>query len=155
LVSAYLVHKEQHDLSPDLNLHMKLMNVPTGEEKAAIVEPIKEQVVVLTAVTEVVKPIEELIAPVAEKLIEPIDEIKPQVKEFPKITININDKFRFINELFEANSTEYNIAIEQINAVSTLIELNNYLNGLKSIYEWKDDSEVVKNIYALAQKRFA
>lgn len=155
LVSAYLVHKEQHDLSPDLNLHMKLMNVPTGEEKAAIVEPIKEQVVVLTAVAEVVKPIEELIAPVAEKLIEPIDEIKPQVKEFPKITININDKFRFINELFEANATEYNIAIEQINAVSTLVELNNYLNGLKSIYEWKDDSEVVKNIYALAQKRFA
>ena len=69
--------------------------------------------------------------------------------------ININDKFRFINELFEANATEYNIAIEQINAVSTLVELNNYLNGLKSIYEWKDDSEVVKNIYALAQKRFA
>jgi hypothetical protein len=155
LVSAYLVLKEQKDVSPELNLHLKLMNVPTAEEKAAIVEPIKEQVVVVTTDAEVVKPIEELTAPVAEKFIEPIDEIKPQVKEFPKITININDKFRFINELFEANATEYNIAIEQINAVSTLIELNNYLNGLKSIYEWKDDSEVVKNIYALAQKRFA
>jgi hypothetical protein len=131
------------------------MNVPTAEEKAAIVEPIKEQVVALTPVAEIPKPIEEVKAPEVEKVVEPVVEVKPQVKELPKMIININDKFRFINELFEANATEYNIAIEQINAVSTLIELNNYLNGLKSIYEWKDDSEVVKNIYALAQKRFA
>jgi hypothetical protein len=131
------------------------MNVPTAEEKAAIVEPIKEQVVVVTTDAEVVKPIEELTAPVAEKFIEPIDEIKPQVKEFPKITININDKFRFINELFEANATEYNIAVEQMNSVNSLDEMISYLKGLTSIYEWKEDSEVVKNLFALAQKRFS
>ncbi len=31
LVSAYLVLKEQKDVSPELNLHLKLMNVPTAE----------------------------------------------------------------------------------------------------------------------------
>ena len=33
-------------------------------------------------------------------------------------------------------------------------KLNNYLNGLKQIYAWKEDNEVVKNLFALAQKRF-
>jgi len=164
LVSAYLVLKEHKDVSPDLNLHLKLMNVPTSEEKAAIIEPIKEQVIEPVAVTvkEEVKPVEEIKAPVIEKVSEPIVErIQPQVtetpiaKELPKIAISINDKFRFINDLFAANATEYNIAIEQINAVANVSELNNYLNGLKSIYEWKDDNEVVKNLYALAQKRFS
>lgn len=164
LVSAYLVLKEHKDVSPDLNLHLKLMNVPTTEEKAAIIEPIKEQVIapVSIVVKEEAKPLEEIKAPVIEKIAEPVAEKKqPQVietpvtKELPKIAININDKFRFINELFASNATEYNIAIEQINAVDNLPELNNYLNGLKSIYEWKDDNEVVKNLFALAQKRFS
>ncbi|MBP8034247.1 MAG: hypothetical protein KAZ71_06585 [Bacteroidia bacterium] len=164
LVSAYLVLKEHKDVSPDLNLHLKLMNVPTTEEKAAIIEPIKEQVIapVSIVVKEEAKPLEEIKAPVIEKIAEPVAEKKqPQVietpvtKELPKIAININDKFRFINELFASNATEYNIAIEQINAVDNLPELNNYLNGLKSIYEWKDENEVVKNLFALAQKRFS
>ena len=154
LVSAYLVLKEHKDVSPDLNLHLKLMNVPTAEEKAAIVEPIKEQIVI-EPVKEIVKPIEVIKEPVIEKVIEPIVEIKPQTKEFPKMAININDKFRFLNELFASNATEYNIAVEQMNSVNSLDEMMSYLKGLTSIYEWKEDSEVVKNLFALAQKRFS
>ena len=154
LVSAYLVLKEHKDVSPDLNLHLKLMNVPTAEEKAAIVVPIKEQEVI-EPVKEIVKPIEVIKEPVIEKVIEPIVEIKPQAKEFPKMAININDKFRFINELFDSNATEYNIAIEQMNSVNSLNEMMSYLKGLTSIYEWKEDSEVVKNLFTLAQKRFS
>lgn len=154
LVSAYLVLKEHKDVSPDLNLHLKLMNVPTAEEKAAIVVPIKEQEAI-EPVKEIVKPIEVIKEPVIEKVIEPIVEIKPQAKEFPKMAININDKFRFINELFDSNATEYNIAIEQMNSVNSLNEMMSYLKGLTSIYEWKEDSEVVKNLFALAQKRFS
>lgn len=154
LVSAYLVLKEHKDVSPDLNLHLKLMNVPTAEEKAAIVVPIKEQEAI-EPVKEIVKPIEVIKEPVIEKVIEPIVEIKPQAKEFPKMAININDKFRFINELFDSNATEYNIAIEQMNSVNSLNEMMSYLKGLTSIYEWKEDSEVVKNLFTLAQKRFS
>lgn len=154
LVSAYLVLKEQKDVSPDLNLHMKLMNVPTAEEKAAIVEPIKEQVII-EPVKEMVKPIEVVKEVVVEKVAEPVVEIIPQVREVPKMVININDKFRFINELFASNATEYNIAVEQMNSVNSLDEMMSYLKGLTSIYEWKEDSEVVKNLFALAQKRFS
>lgn len=162
LVSAFLVLKEHKDMSPDINLHLKLMNVPTAEEKAAIVEPMKEQVIV-EPIKEVVKPveiiveriIEKAIEPVVEKAVEPVAEVKPLVKELPKMAININDKFRFINELFASNANEYNIAVEQMNVVNSSSEMMSYLKGLTSIYEWKEDSEVVKNLFALAQKRFS
>lgn len=158
LVSAYLVIKEHKDISPELNLHVKLMNVPTPEEKPVVVEAIKESAAVVAppvVAKEELKPIEVIKDPVIETIVVPIIETKAVVKELPKIAININDKFRFINELFASNSNEYNIAIEQINAVNSLEELNNYLKGLKSIYNWNDDNEVVKNLYSLAQKRFS
>lgn len=155
LVSAYLVIKEHKDVSPELNLHVKLMNVPAEEQKSVIIESIKESVMVEPTPAipiEEAKPIEIIKEPFVEKQ---EVEIKSDAKDLPKITININDKFRFINELFAANANEYNIAIEQINTVNSMEELNNYLKGLKSIYEWKDDSDVVKNLYSLAQKRFS
>ncbi|MBI3520271.1 MAG: hypothetical protein HY062_13070 [Bacteroidetes bacterium] len=157
LVSAYLVLKEHKDVSPDINLHMKLMNVPTIEEKAAIIEPIKEPEVVESKpiVVEDVKSMEAVKEAVVEKVTPPVIEVKPAAKELPKIAISFNDKFRFINELFAANAIEYNIAIEQINTVTSLHELNNYLKGLASIYMWKEDNEVVKNLFTLAQKRFS
>ena len=55
-------------MSPDINLHMKLMNMPTTEEKAAIIEPIKESVIVEPVKVEL-KPIEtHMIAPVSGQL---------------------------------------------------------------------------------------
>jgi hypothetical protein len=155
LVSAYLVLKEHKDVSPDLNLHLKLMNVPSPEERANLVEPVKDEVPVkpIEVKKEEVKPVE-VIQPVVEKPITPMAEVKP-VKTLPNIVININDKFRFINELFASNANEYNIAIEQINAVNSPAEMTSYLKGLKSIYSWDEENEVVKTLYTLAQKRFS
>lgn len=161
LVSAYLVIKEKKDVAPDLDLHLKIMNVPTPQEKQAvvdvepvietkIVEPIKEEVKI---VIEEIKPIEEPKVVIEDNLANVLQETSTK-KEYPKVTININDKFRFINELFKANSNEYNIAIEQINAVTSLDEANTYLKGLKTIYQWDDEHEMVKKITSLTQKRF-
>ncbi len=155
LVSAYLVLKEQKDVSPDLNMHIKLMNIPAQDERKTLVEPAKDEVIIKPAEVkkEEVKPIE-----IKEPIIETpptVVEVKPPVKNYPSIAININDKFRFINELFASNANEYNIAIEQINSVSSPIEMTNYLKGLKSIYNWDDEKEVVKTLYTLANKRFA
>ena len=157
LVSAYVVLKEQKDVSPDLNLHLKLMNVESAqkevkedvkiaqaEEKQAVGELPKEEQ----------KPIEVKIEPIVEK--KPVDIVfeKPEVKTYPKLAINLNDKFRFINELFASNANEYHIAIEQLNSVNSIDEANAYIKGLKAIYNWKDDHEMVENILTLIQKRF-
>jgi hypothetical protein len=91
--------------------------------------------------------------------LEPIQtpQIEPSVVEkvsFPKLNININDKFRFINELFSGNANEYQMAIEQLNTTTNIHEANVFLNGLKDIYAWKDDNELVKNLMSLVAKRF-
>ena len=157
LVSAYVVLKEHKDVSPDLNLHLKIMNEQQPEEKMVVLDS-KAEVNQVTnfapKVTEDVNSKEVAAKPDVEKL-EIAEEVKVERKLIPKIVINLNDKFRVINELFAANATEYNIAIEQIDAVTSKNDLENYLNGLQSIYNWNDDNEVVKTFFSLAKKRFA
>jgi hypothetical protein len=157
LVSAYVVLKEHKDVSPDLNLHLKIMNEQQAEEKMVVLDS-KAEVNQVTnfapKVTEDVNSREVAAKPDVEKL-EIAEEVKVERKLIPKIVINLNDKFRVINELFAANATEYNIAIEQIDAVTSKNDLENYLNGLQSIYNWNDDNEVVKTFFSLAKKRFA
>ncbi len=50
---------------------------------------------------------------------------------------------------------EYNIAIEQLNAANTIDEINAYLMGLKTIYEWNEENEMVKKLFTISQKRFS
>ncbi|MCF8422760.1 MAG: hypothetical protein K9H41_00305 [Bacteroidia bacterium] len=157
LVSAYVVLKEHKDVSPDLNLHLKIMNEQQAEEKMVVLDS-KAEVNQVTnfalKVTEDVNSKEVAAKPDVEKS-EIAVEVKVERKLIPKIVINLNDKFRVINELFAANANEYNIAIEQIDAVTSKNDLENYLNGLQSIYNWNDDNEVVKTFFSLAKKRFA
>ena len=171
LVSAYVVLKEQKDVSPDLNLHLKLMNVTTAQQE--VKEQVKAEIkvekteAIETPKVEVMqplveekhpviqkKPIDVVAPPVAEKKSVEIVFEEPEIKTYPKLAINLNDKFRFINELFAGNANEYNIAIEQLNAVNSMDEATAYIKGLKSIYNWIDDHEMVKNMNGLIQKRF-
>jgi hypothetical protein len=162
LISAYSVFKEQNEVSPDLNIHLKLMEV---EETKVIVNEIQSP-------KEIEKPIEKVeiisqkaeikeaeVVPIKEPVIEqPNPTINYNIindSNLPKLNININDKFRFINELFSSNSNEYNIAIEQLNQSKTLIDATKYFNGLKEIYFWKEDNDLVKTLFRLIEKRFA
>ena len=83
-----------------------------------------------------------------------IEEVRSTSTLKPLI-IGINDKFRFINELFAQCAPEYSVAIEQINSMSTSNEANNYLSNLKSVYEWQENNETVKQFYALVKKRYS
>lgn len=180
LVSAYLVLKEKNDVAPDLDIHLKLMNMPSNTvEKQIVVDAEPAVVKVEIPPTPPQQVFAEKVEPIIEEkpskeetvTTEPIVnnnvEIKPVIetpavtiqntptKEIPKMAININDKFRMINELFKTNANEYNIAIEQLNSVGSITEANNYLRGLKDIYNWDDENEMVKKLTSLAQKRFA
>ena len=157
LVSAYLVLKEKKDVAPDLDLHLKLMSVPTADEKKIVVdiEPVQEIKPVETkieVIPEIPKsePVAEVKAIIAESTIQ----ADSQIKNLPKLAISINDKFRFINELFRANANEYNIAMEQLNELNSMEDTKAYLKGLKDIYIWDDEHEMVRKLYSLTQKRF-
>lgn len=158
LVSAYLVLKEQKDVSPELNLHLNLMGVITDqtESKGQVkMELAIEKPINIETPKEVIKPIEIIREPIIEKKANEIVSEKPEEKSYPKLTINLNDKFRFINELFGSNANEYNIALEQLNTVNSVDEAISYLKGLQTIYDWNDEHEMVKSLKSLVQKRFA
>src|ERR1051325_1170887 len=72
------------------------------------------------------KPVEKVIAK-EESVAEKISHKK--ISDL-KSVIGINEKFQFINELFDGNMKEYNVALDQINNFSSLGEAVNYLANL-------------------------
>ena len=123
-VAVYKYYKLNNEISPSFNIHAKI------SEKV----PVET-----TQNTEPVKP--------------PPPAARPD-KAQGNLQIGINDKFRFINELFSQNNSEYNIVMEQLNNLSTWQETDLYLSSLKNVYGWKDSNEVVKYFYSQVKKRF-
>lgn len=58
-----------------------------------------------------------------------------------KSAIGINDKFKFMNELFEGNMNEYNQAVDALNNFSSELEAMECLDSLFLVYKWKSDSD--------------
>jgi hypothetical protein len=72
-----------------------------------------------------------------------------------KAAIGINEKFLFINKLFDGNSTEYNLAIERINNSGSLSAAGQIIDGeLLPKYNWEKASAPVKEFMELVERRF-
>lgn len=70
-----------------------------------------------------------------------------------KTAIGINEKFQFINELFDGNMQEYNIAIGQLDGMENFHEATIYLSNLKDVYKWKEETLVMANFLELIERR--
>jgi hypothetical protein len=135
-LAIYKYHKQEKELSPSFNIHAKV-----SEQVKKITEDIKQEPVIKTQETSKTE---------HEKIVTNDSEIKTA-----PLVIGINDKFRFINELFRQNASEYNIAIEQLGAVRSWAEAETYLHSLTDLYQWKEENEVVKYFYSVIKKRFS
>jgi hypothetical protein len=135
-LAVYKYIKSDHELSPSFNIHAKI------SEKAPLQEPVVE------AKKEQKQDIKK------ETQGKPEFHESTTTKSPKHLMIAINDKFRFINELFSQNTSEYNIVLEQLNNLNNWHETDVYLNSLKNVYGWKDSNEVVKYFYGIAKKRF-
>lgn len=193
LVAAYTVLKEQKEVSPELDLHLKIMSVETSKPETIVQnkpEPVLESkpetIVQNIPETKTEEPVQETERMAEEKTeLQPVVEVKPEIvteavsipepektpepvhtiaaqttapainKDIPKLSVGINDKFRLINELFASNANEYSIAIEQLNSVGSREEADAYLKGLKNIYHWDEENEMVKRLISMNQKRFS
>jgi len=139
-VSIYKYNKLNKEISPSFNIHAKVSQ-KENEVKPVRAAEEKEK----TRNTE------------NSEDAHLSDEHTPQPssrKRYPNLAINLNDKFRFINELFAQNNSEYHIALEQINNLKNWSDTEIYLNSLKNLYEWRDNAEVVKYFYRVVKKRF-
>jgi hypothetical protein len=149
-INIYEYFLAQSEIAPDFNVHLKIME---ESDKLTTKKDTKETTV------DTKKDV-----PVAEKKQEPPvvvpeknSDQNPALKNTPvnkKVEISINDKFRMINELFHHNQQEYNIVVEQLNAVKSPEEANTYIDGLIGVYNWDEEKEIVKTLKRIAQKRF-
>ena len=71
-----------------------------------------------------------------------------------KTAIIINDKFMFINELFEGNLREYNDTIETLNGFQTLGQAADYLDLMRKKNFWNTGSVAFKKLKELVERRF-
>jgi hypothetical protein len=71
-----------------------------------------------------------------------------------RTTIGINDKFLFINELFEGNMRIYDEAVQKLNASTTMAQADLLLLDLKIVYNWDSESPTVKKFVELVRRKF-
>ncbi len=74
-----------------------------------------------------------------------------------KDAIGVNDKFLFINELFNGNIQAYNEAISKLNNSDSLNEAFDYLNELNREFAWdaKRSEQTIEKLAAFVQRRYA
>jgi ElaB/YqjD/DUF883 family membrane-anchored ribosome-binding protein len=141
-LAVYKYNKVNKEISPSFSIHAKVSEKELPKEK---IEEIKNDIKVT---------IHEERPDLSMPKVKVEEEVKESQKNLTDIAVGINDKFRFINELFKQNNSEYNIAVEQLNALKTWNDTEIYLNSLKALYEWKDNSEVASYFFSLIKKRF-
>lgn len=134
-IVIYKFLQTQKELSPSFNIHLKVM-----EKTSSVIPP---ETIATSTIKETAK---EMIAN---------DYIEGTVNVSRKIEMGLNDKFRMINEMFSKSTTEFNLAVEQLNMIETLEKSEAYLGELKRLYGWKDDHELTIRIFQLNKKRFA
>lgn len=77
------------------------------------------------------------------------------IKDLRK-AIGINEKFVFLNELFNGDEVTYERSIKTINAFHVLQEAEYWMNReLKLRLGWNDTNETVQHFYGLVRRRFS
>jgi hypothetical protein len=71
-----------------------------------------------------------------------------------KSAIGINQKFLFLNDLFEGESTHYNDALTQLNDFPTFDEAGKHLNELRTRFDWDVESASALAFVELIERRF-
>ena len=72
-----------------------------------------------------------------------------------KDAIGINEKFLFINDLFDGNMQDYNNAVENINSMGTLEQAKSVISNLGEKYKWDVKPDAVNHFMSYVERRFS
>ena len=91
---------------------------------------------------------------VNETLAQPNQDLSSKLKTAPLASIvsgiGLNDRFLFLRELFNGESSLYNSTVKQLDAASSLEEA---LDFISRNFDWDDKNESVKKFLDLVQRR--
>lgn len=70
--------------------------------------------------------------------------------------IGINDKYLFLNELFNSQKKIYENTLDQLNEFSDYKEASNWINKeVATAFKWENEDETVQDFYSVLQKYFS
>ena len=72
-----------------------------------------------------------------------------------KSAIGINDKFQFINELFDGRMKKYNEAIEKLDTADTLEDALNTLDTIAKEKEWDSENPSYEQLRDFVERRYS
>ena len=148
---------EKEETIQETNIVFETADEQKPVENKEIVKEInfqKEKIIIETAKkTEKIKPVVDLFSmneeSIADKFIKENDDsvaakiTKKKTSDLKSI-IGINEKFLFINELFNGNMQDYNEAVNSLNSFTSIEEANSYIISLKQSKDWDDNSQAFK-----------
>ena len=67
----------------------------------------------------------------------------------------LNEKLRFINDLFDGSSESFNEAIKILDVQNDMAEANSKINDLASTHSWEVEEETVTEFVAFVNRRYA
>lgn len=71
-----------------------------------------------------------------------------------KNAIGINEKFQFVNDLFEGRIELYNDAISRLNSCGSGNNAENIFEGLKSTHGWNENTEAFHKLKTFVNRRY-
>lgn len=130
-----------------------VVETPQFVEETPVPEPTPEPV---TQPTSTVDPtLNEQIATAGEEPQTLGDRLKMQPIADLKKAIGINQKFLFMNDLFEGEHAYYHAAIDKLNAFANREEAQAYVGELKGKYSWDMESSSANSFVQLIERRYS
>lgn len=71
------------------------------------------------------------------------------------VAIGLNQKFLFMNDLFEGENNLYKEAINALNNFKSYFEADEYIHVLSSRHNWDSTSKSVKDLIELVERRYS
>jgi hypothetical protein len=140
----------EHKKNELFDTQVKFEAKVSSYEKEIISETVAEVAPVKVVAEEPVKVVAE--EPVHATL--PVVEM-PEINNFTPLKlsskIGINDRFRFIKNLFAGNGTSMEEAIQEIESCSSSAALNACIQKLKKNYQWNEEDETVIDFMQLVK----
>ena len=82
------------------------------------------------------------------------DNINHAVKDI-KSAIGLNEKFQFINQLFDGDAKKYNAVVDQLNNSDSGESALNYVKQISDEYDWESHASSARLFIDLVERRFS
>jgi tetratricopeptide (TPR) repeat protein len=99
------------------------------------------------------QPNEKVEAPIEKETV--ADKLQKGKLKSIKSAIGINEKFFFLNELFNGDLNIYHINIEKLDSKSQFDEAIGFLNELTESFNWNKDSEALNQLTKMLENKFS